>query len=146
MVSEKFPENLEGGGFLDFHIFLRFFWKTSTIWSGPTDIKIVFNVNSDKCCLSLCPYKLKTIFWTKFLTPARPQFCGHFQITSIVIKAIDWNQNVWHLNSWISRCLAMTRKPNFWPHLGLESPNGGLNFFCLLIQPESAIYHCYLVS
>ena len=28
----------------------------------------------------------KTIFWPKFLSPERPQFCGQFQITSIVIK------------------------------------------------------------
>ena len=42
-------------------------------------------MNSDKCYLS-CPYKLKTIFWTKFVTTERPKFFGQFQITSIVIR------------------------------------------------------------
>ena len=81
-------------------------WKTSTIWSGPTD----------------CPYKLKTIFWTKFLTPERPQFCGQFQITSIVIK-----------NHWMkSECVTSDKlyqsmssyesKTKFWTKFGPKKP------------------------
>ena len=62
------------------------YW-TNKIWSGPIDTKFgVTVVRIQTNAMSQCPYKLKAIFWTKFLTPERPQFCGQFQITSIVIK------------------------------------------------------------
>ena len=39
-----------------------------------------------KSYMNRCPYKLKTISWTKSFTLGRPQSCGQFQIKSIVIK------------------------------------------------------------
>ena len=88
-------------GFISIHLVLDQY-VTCTIWNGPIDIKFGVNVNSDKWYVGQCPYKLKTIFWTKFLTPERLQFCGQYQITSIV-KTIEWNQNVWHQTNCISR-------------------------------------------
>ena len=42
----------------------------------------------------------------------------------------QWNQNVWHQTNCISRCRAISRKPNFGPNSGLKShKRGPKNFF-----------------
>ena len=99
--------------------------ETNAIWSGPTDIQLGVNVNSDKywkCYMRQCPDKS----WNHISD----------RIFNALSECADVRLNILYLRLWV--------KPNFGPNLGLKVPQLGLNFFWLLILPESARYCCGL--